>query len=237
MSSQRSTDNSGNGNSRAIVDAQQHLHNKLEETVTKHLQQPFRKPVAEFNRSAFARAEDFIKQHANAALILDSGCGVGASTNRIALTHPDAIVIGIDQSSHRLDKHQAHRLNPCDNYLLLRADLVDFWRLAEQAGWQLFKHYVLYPNPWPKSKHLQRRWHGSAVFPSIVKLGGLLELRSNWKLYLEEFQSALTIAGEQATLAQLPQNELSEPLTPFEQKYYNSGQPLYRLQCTLSKRN
>ena len=27
-----------------------------------------------------------------------------------------------------------------------------------------------------KIKHVQRRWHGAAVFPSLVALGGVLEL-------------------------------------------------------------
>ena len=27
------------------------------------------------------------------------------------------------------------------------------------------------------NKHLQRRWHGAAIFPFIIKLGGRLELR------------------------------------------------------------
>ena len=49
----------------------------------------------------------------------------------------------------------------------------------------------LYPNPWPKKKHLGRRWHGAPVFPALVKLGGELEMRSNWQTYLDEFALAL----------------------------------------------
>ena len=55
------------------------------------------------------------------------------------------------------------------------------------------KHYILYPNPWPKAKHVQRRWHGSAVFPQIIAVGQEIILRSNWLLYLEEFQLAAEV--------------------------------------------
>ena len=47
------------------------------------------------------------------------------------------------------------------NLFLVRAELTDFWMLvARQSDWLVAKHYLLYPNPYPKSKHLQRRWHG-----------------------------------------------------------------------------
>ena len=33
------------------------------------------------------------------------------------------------------------------------------------------QHYLLYPNPWPKAKHLQRRVHGHGSFPLLLQLG------------------------------------------------------------------
>lgn len=40
----------------------------------------------------------------------------------------------------------------------------------------------------PKIGHLSRRWHGHPVFPAMLELGGVLECRSNWKIYvLNEF--------------------------------------------------
>ena len=76
---------------------------------------------------------------------------------------------------------------------MLQANLIDFWRLSVQTEWRLQKHYLLYPNPWPKKKHLQRRWHGHPVFPSILELGGELELRTNWKIYADEFNQAVNL--------------------------------------------
>lgn len=159
------------------------------------------------------------------------------STQRLARQYPDANVIGVDRSIHRLRKTaepDGYIAEIADNACLAQADLVDFWRLALEDGWQLSRHTILYPNPYPKGAHLQRRWHGHGVFPTLLKLGGEIELRSNWRLYLEEFASA--VATYDNTSDSAPNNphtiELidgSDPLTLFEKKYHDSGQSLYRL--------
>jgi len=156
-------------------------------------------------------------------LILDACCGVGQSSRAIARAHPNHWVIGVDKSVSRLTR--GGEALP-DNVLLLRADLVDFYRQARQAGWRLDKHFVLYPNPWPKSVHFGRRWHGSPVFPDMVALGGVLELRTNWRLYAEEFHLALACFDRPSEVELfVPET----PLTPFEAKYQRSGQSLWRL--------
>ena len=63
------------------------------------------------------------------------------------------------------------------NAVLIRADLVDFWRLLADNGVRLARHYNLYPNPWPKIGHLARRWHGHPVFPALLELGGVPLIR------------------------------------------------------------
>ncbi|ATD08996.1 SAM-dependent methyltransferase [Pseudoalteromonas piscicida] len=217
-------------NSRSITTNQQGLHEKLDEIVTKHLTAEFKKPIAAHTQSAFdevnARVQAF-----NGPIILDSCCGVGESTANLAKRHPDALVIGIDKSAHRLDKHDVeYKQTEQGQYILVQADLNDFWRLALEADWQPTHHYLLYPNPWPKAKHIQRRWHGSAVFPFIVKLGGKLELRSNWDIYVQEFARALALSGVDA---EVEAYESNEAITPFERKYWASGQSSTRLVVTL----
>ena len=158
-------------------------------------------------------------------VILDSCCGVGQSTRLLAERNPDALVIGIDKSAHRINRNVEQTYDG-DNYHLIRADLNDFYRLVKTANWPVKKHYILYPNPWPKSKHVQRRWHGSAVFPTLISIGNQIILRSNWRLYLEEFQLAADIAGLVGNIMEVSDNE---PLTPFEAKYQASGQQCWQL--------
>ncbi|MEQ2352771.1 tRNA (guanine(46)-N(7))-methyltransferase TrmB [Pseudoalteromonas piscicida] len=217
-------------NSRSITTNQQGLHEKLDEIVTKHLTAEFKKPIAAHTQSAFDEVNAQV-QAFNGPIILDSCCGVGESTANLAKRHPDALVIGIDKSAHRLDKHDVeYKQTEQGQYILVQADLNDFWRLALEADWQPTHHYLLYPNPWPKAKHIQRRWHGSAVFPFIVKLGGKLELRSNWDIYVKEFARALALSGVDA---EVEAYESNEAITPFERKYWASGQSSTRLVVTL----
>ncbi|AUJ68924.1 MULTISPECIES: tRNA (guanine(46)-N(7))-methyltransferase TrmB [unclassified Pseudoalteromonas] len=217
-------------NSRSITTNQQGLHEKLDEIVTKHLTAEFKKPIAAHTQSAFDEVNVRV-QAFNGPIILDSCCGVGESTANLAKRHPDALVIGIDKSAHRLDKHDVeYKQTEQGQYILVQADLNDFWRLALEANWQPSHHYLLYPNPWPKAKHIQRRWHGSAVFPFIVKLGGKLELRSNWDIYVKEFARALALSGVDV---EVEAYESDEAITPFERKYWASGQSSTRLVVTL----
>ncbi|MEQ3528522.1 MULTISPECIES: SAM-dependent methyltransferase [Pseudoalteromonas] len=217
-------------NSRSITTNQQGLHEKLDEIVTKHLTAEFKKPIAAHTQSAFDEVNARVQAY-NGPIILDSCCGVGESTANLAKRHPDALVIGIDKSAHRLDKHDVeYKQTEQGQYILVQADLNDFWRLALEANWQPTHHYLLYPNPWPKAKHIQRRWHGSAVFPFIVKLGGKLELRSNWDIYVKEFARALALSGVDV---EVEAYESDEAITPFERKYWASGQSSTRLVVTL----
>lgn len=216
--------------SRPVTSPQPGPHEKLAEVVARHLAHPFLKPYAAHTVAAFEEIRTLVEPTGK-PLIFDSCCGVGESTACIARQHPEALVVGIDQSLHRLDKHdRAYRKGDAD-YLLVRADLNDFWRLTQGVGWRLSHHYLLYPNPWPKPGHLQRRWHAAPVFPALLGLEGRLEVRSNWKTYIEEFVLALGMAGVSSAVE--PWNPAT-PMTPFERKYQGSGQDLWRCVAELA---
>ena len=211
--------------SNTVISNQNGPHERLAETVHKHMDKPFLRPIAEHTLRVFEGIQQTLAT-TERPLIFDACCGVGDSSRVLAKKFPDHWVIGIDKSAHRLARERDEE-NP-KNLILARADLNDFYRLAFEAGWQFSRHYILYPNPWPKAAHLGRRWHGAPVFPTMLHLGGMLELRSNWKLYLEEFQLALKIAGYAAKLEAF---EPAEYMTSFEKKFHQSKQHLWRLQA------
>ncbi|MDD3354970.1 methyltransferase domain-containing protein [Zoogloea sp.] len=219
-------------NSRIPESAQQGVHENLLERVEKHLRNEFRKPCTDYNKAAFAAS--LAGWNGQAPLILDAGCGVGHSTIQLARTFPDHWVIGVDQSEDRLSRKKPYpdALLP-KNMIFIRADLVDYWRLMSEAGVRLARHYILYPNPWPKIGHLARRWHAHPVFPFILRLGGRLECRSNWNIYVEEF--ALAVGVMTGTVPAWEPLEAPSPLTPFERKYRDSGQTLYRCVVELDR--
>ena len=217
-------------NSRPVISNQPGPHHDLARRVDRALTHPLRKPIAAHTQDSFAHAAEWYEDR-QAPLILDSGCGVGLSTRHLANRFPTHSIIGIDRSEDRLGRE--HGELPT-NALLVRADLVDFWRLAYQAGWAPERHYLLYPNPYPKSGHLKMRWHGHAIFPTLLALGGHLELRSNWSLYVEEFALAVAqVTGRQAAVTEWTPKE--DYLTPFEAKYAQSGQALWRLCVDLER--
>ena len=224
------------GDSKSIITNQTGIHEKLNEVVAKHLSHPFKKPYQPHTQQAFEEMDTlvqaFLQTNPNGEVILDACCGVGRSTRILAQQNPQAIVIGVDKSAHRITRNvegfTQENGYSAQNFHLVRADLNDFYRLVKAANWPVTKHYILYPNPWPKSKHLQRRWHGSAVFPQMISIGDTLILRSNWRLYLEEFKQASTQMALHGELSQV-NVAVEQALTPFEAKYQASGQVCWQL--------
>jgi tRNA (guanine-N7-)-methyltransferase len=226
-------------NSRVPKSAQSEIHRHLMSLLGRHRQTPFRKPYADYNRAAFAASIGrWQKTAPDAPLILDACCGNGESSFALAERFPDHYVIGVDQSEKRLRWPLAAQERsggtPADwppRLVFVRADLIDYWRLLNEEGIRLARHYLLYPNPWPKVGHLSRRWHGHPVFPTLLKLGGVLECRSNWRIYIEEFCLAVNVLSGCAMRCEAFVPGL--PLTPFERKYQISGHTLYRAETDL----
>jgi tRNA G46 methylase TrmB len=213
------------GNSRTVSSNQRGPHPRLAECVARHLATPWRKPPAAHNTAALEQLAERLAADRRPR-VLDSFCGTGQSTRALAREHGDCLVIGIDKSAARLAAHGAVD----GDYLLLRADCEAVWQALATSGERLRAHYLLYPNPWPKAAQLGRRIHGHPAFPLLLALGGALELRSNWQLYVEEFAIALHLAGVRSLVAAVPPGD---PLTRFEAKYRQSGHELWRCSARL----
>jgi len=218
------------GNSPNVQSAQNAPHRRLHETLERHRQHAWRQPIADHSRLAFERLCAWTSARASMPLVLDSGCGIGASTLKLAGMHPDCAVLGIDQSRARLAQHlgpSADMAQIAPHAAVLRAPLQDIWRLLLADGIRLHRHLLWYPNPWPKPEHLGRRWHAHPVFPTLLALGGEIELRCNWRVYVDEFALALSTYGWSSALDVV--HESDPPATPFERKYRDSGHVLWRL--------
>lgn len=216
------------GRSCRVTSSQDGVHRDLERLVRRHFAHPFLRPIGETSRRAVDLA---LEQGQGRPLVLDSGCGVGEGTAALGERFPDAWVIGIDKSESRLGK-----VRPLPaNAVVIRADLVDAWRQLRRRGIRLDRHFLLYPNPWPKKSHLRRRWHAHPVFPDLLALGGCLEIRSNWRTYIEEMCAAVTLSGFLPPTAtfRCESFDPETPLTPFERKYRASGHALYRAHIPL----
>ena len=63
------------------------------------------------------------------------------------------------------------------------------------------------------------------VFENMLRLGGRVEMRTNWLVYAEEFAFSVNfVAGSDVSPSGIPE---SDPISPFERKYRASGHDLY----------
>lgn len=213
-----------------VTSNQESVHENLHKTVLRHFCAKHQKPVAEHNLNAFKQAYKWWEQHGKPDVILDSGCGTGESSRYLSTIHPDALIIGLDQSEKRLG-HSDNQNLP-ENCLLLRCECSDFWKLAADINWSFKKHTVFYPNPYPKSKHLQRRWHGSPAFSHLLLISQEIELRTNWEIYAQEFSTAINLAYEAGHYSDQYRVQCYTPttcVTAFERKYQQSNHQLWQV--------
>jgi hypothetical protein len=158
-------------------------------------------------------------------------------------------VIGIDKSAARLERNPAGKdsgetstakmssakdsvKDVPANAFWIRAELLDFWRLAldeVNAGrWRIPYHALYYPNPWPKQSEATRRFHLHPIFPTLLALGQTTELRTNWEIYAREFAEAARILSP-GTAATCEAFDPEQPITAFERKYKEARQQLWRV--------
>ena len=206
-------------NSLAVTSTQQATHKDLLAIVRKHVECENQSPVPLREREIFIQVDERIKQQPQ-KIILDSGCGTGESSFRLAAQYSDHWVVAIDKSQHRLDRSHVNGVVP-ENLIFVCSNLVYFWRLALQAKWPVEKNYLLYPNPWPKPAHLQRRWHGHAIFPELMELSEEICLRTNWKVYAQEF--ALAAGYIKSASFNVGEIDVHGAMTAHERKYQQSG--------------
>lgn len=239
---------------RAVESNQTDIYKDLEKVVRKYFRTTFLRPVADHTLKAFEEAENFIeefygkdstspgvKEEKPWTIILDSGCGTGDSTVNLAKKFPEFPVIGIDKSAVRLNKAEAREVNLPRNVFWVRAELLDFWRLAQTAiqegRWQVPYHALYYPNPWPKQSEATRRFHLHPIFPVLMSLGKITELRTNWEIYAREFEAAVKLyADEYRSVSHVELSKFSpdHPETAFERKYKEARQDLWRVQVSKS---
>lgn len=216
-------------NSTPISSAQQAPHKNLQRIVSRHQQTQYKNIIPDYAQSVFA-AVNAIIQAGDKRIILDSGCGTGESSYKLAAQYQNHWVVAIDKSRHRLQRSYTHGMLP-DNLLFVQCDLIYFWSLALDAQWTIDRHYLLYPNPWPKAGHLQRRWHGHPIFPTLVTLSQHISLRTNWQVYAQEFALSLQLFLNEQVVVELL--KITSPLTAFERKYQQSGHSLYSVEAKL----
>ena len=216
--------------SKEVLSLQNDIHENLTKVVLKNKKNLFSKPITDFSIETFSKATDFVQKNVDRPIILDLCCGVGESSFHLAKRNPKHFVIGIDKSLDRIDRKNKFKETLPKNVLILRGDIIDFVRLLvdNPVKNRVTEVKLFYPNPYPKKTQLQKRWHGHSIFYQLMQLNCSFELRSNWNIYLSEFAAAAS--SYRNFLEKLDSFIPEKTITPFERKYFDSGQKLYRLE-------
>ena len=116
-----------------MVSNQIGVDQRLPGLIERYRKTAFRKPVSSHTRDAFLWLKDRVDL--TQPLVLDGGCGTASSTVQLAEAYPDHLVLGVDQSAHRLTRGGWEAPGLVDgNRVLLRAELSDLWRLLAMDG-------------------------------------------------------------------------------------------------------
>lgn len=215
--------------SKSVYSNQSGIHPDLLKILNRCRTDSYQRPIASFSVIAFNSIIEKLSCFRTNDFILDIGCGTGESSYNLALKNPEVFVIGIDKSLSRLNRKNEFKINELDNYFLVRAEALDliyqFAIFLESSNLNLIKTYFIFPNPWPKEKHVKRRFSANPVVPFIFRLNCEIEIRSNWKIYVDEF--SVSALYYDYLIKNFNCYVPKEFISSFEKKYHLSSQKLF----------
>lgn len=188
-------------------------------------------------------------------LLVDIGCGTGQATRAWASQHPDRNVVAIELHRPGLVRLLSDlAAEGPDNVRVLEADataVLDRWH---RRGVAVAEVRVLFPDPWPKRRHRDRRLVDLRFVSQVADLlepGGRLHVATDSVAYADSVRSALSAEPRLSTLddavswsdASLPEQcELVDtdvvparrwrstrperPLTTYEQRGLTADRPV-----------
>lgn len=166
-----------------------------------------------------------------APVVLEIGCGMGEATAAAAASEPDRDLLAVDVHTPGLGallrRVQANgltnvRVADGDVRLLLSAMLGPA-TLDEVRLW--------FPDPWPKSRHADRRLLGPGLLAALaqrLRPGGRLHVATDWPAYAERVERLVTGPDWQ------PVATPARPATRFEQRGRRAGREPHDLAFRLT---
>lgn len=163
-----------------------------------------------------------------APLVLEIGCGSGASTLAMAKEEPDIDVIAVEMYRRGLAQLLcAIERERVSNIRLIRGNGIDVLQRLIDPG-SLTGVRIFFPDPWPKARHHKRRF----LQPGTVGLiadrllpGGVLHVATDHPGYAEHI--AEVGAGERRLCDADPDGRLPisivRPTTKYETKAHEAG--------------
>jgi tRNA (guanine-N7-)-methyltransferase len=163
-------------------------------------------------------------------LEVDIGCGDGAFLVARAAQFPDRNFLGLEKLGGRIRRG-------CKKASRLGLTNVRFLRIESGYAMQYLLPpavaeivHLLFPDPWPKSKHRRRR----IVTPDFLALvhrvlapDGRFRIATDQQNYFEKIRELISPA---TFVESIPRPEETFPITTFEKHFLAEGAPIYRLE-------
>lgn len=165
---------------------------------------------------------------------LEIGAGQGLHAVQYCQRHPERNLIALERTEAKFSAFTSRISHhpPLPNLWALRGDAIHF--VTHLIRPHALNHvFILYPNPYPKAKHANLRWHRSPFLRflhSRMARVAKLQLATNLEWYALEAEEWLLRDG----LFRLVQREeligeVAQPRTHFERKYLARGETCFDL--------
>jgi tRNA (guanine-N7-)-methyltransferase len=163
----------------------------------------------------------------SASLHVDLGCGDGSFVCELAQQFPDKNFLGIERLTKRMKKVR-RKAEKIDNVRVLHADTLFAVRylLAENS---VETFYLLFPDPWPKRRHQQRRIFTREFLDAIsimLEEHGFLRVATD---QLDYFRQIERLSRTDSKFEIVDRDDVVLPATKFERTFREQALPIYRL--------
>lgn len=160
-------------------------------------------------------------------VLFDIGVGRGEAAIAWARARPEALVLAIEV--HRPSIAGLLRmLDREDGPQNLRVVVADARLVLAEAGARsIAATRVLFPDPWPKRRHIGRRLvddRFAAQAARVLVSGGELTLATDWPPYADQMRA---VCANQPDLQPMGDEDRPDrPLTPYEKRGLDAGRPI-----------
>lgn len=176
---------------------------------------------------------DFQKARFFDAIELEIGCGVGRFAILKAITQPTTAIIAIEKTSERFGKFAGRVKNhgSLPNLFPVHGEAASVIThfVPEQS---LDSIFILYPNPYPKLKQRNLRWHNRAFMGFLIsrlKHGGQITIATNIEDYYLEALQMMENTWHLKVVENRKIQRSEPPRTHFEKKYLERDENCWNL--------
>ena len=168
-----------------------------------------------------------------AALDLELGCGTGMFALNYAANHPERHLIAIERTVNKFARFErAFQSQRLTNLTPVHADAA-LWVDRYMPIASIERLFILYPNPYPKKRQRNLRWHYMPAMHSILRVlkpGAEVRMCTNLKWLIDEAATQF-IEGWHLEFDALEEVHSTSrpPLTLFEKKYLERGERCFDL--------